>query len=114
MTTEEVNKLTGATLRQLQHWTETGLIPVKTKGHRREWTPENLRRTDIILLLRRKGLSIQKIHRIKNALAKQPSSYLVTDGKEACSSIFASTILDWAIRRQHSVVIIEIPERRTE
>lgn len=120
MTTKEVAKLTGASLRQLQYWVEEGLIPVKIKGHSREWAIEDLRMADAILKLRRKRLSFRQIRRLQKKLFQQVERrpiigplYLVTDGRDVTSTVFSSTVSDWALSRTRSVFVVQLQERIT-
>lgn len=50
--TNQVHKLTGASLRQLQWWDEQGIVPVKISGRYREYTELQLRKCHVLAQLR--------------------------------------------------------------
>jgi hypothetical protein len=54
VTTLEVSGLTGATVRQLQWWSEHGLIPgLSIEKHKRQWGPEQVRRAAVLMAIPR-------------------------------------------------------------
>jgi DNA-binding transcriptional MerR regulator len=64
LTTSEVAKLTGATLRQLQWWDEQNLITVRQDGHSRIYTLEDARRVKTVVELRKRGISLQQCRKL--------------------------------------------------
>ena len=64
LTSNEVAKLTGATLRQLQWWDEQGLIVVRQEGHSRIYTPEDARRIKLVVEMRKRGISLQRCRKL--------------------------------------------------
>lgn len=56
MNTKELSKLTGFSLRQFQWWDETGRLSPKISGHRREYSPEQVRATRILAALYKKRI----------------------------------------------------------
>ncbi len=62
--TEEVSKLTGATLRQLQWWDEQNLISVQRKLGDRVYTPEDTSKVQMLIELRTRGISLQKCRKL--------------------------------------------------
>lgn len=70
-TTKEVSKITGASLRQLQWWDERKVIKPRLEGHDRRYTPAQLIQSAVIVALRRKGLSLQKIRRALRLLQRE-------------------------------------------
>src|SRR5207245_6675760 len=80
----EVAALTGLTARQLQVWDVSGLAPPAIPSHRtaaggyteRRYTPIDLFELLVLADLRRRGFSIQQLHRILRILNEQFSSRL--------------------------------------
>jgi DNA-binding transcriptional MerR regulator len=98
----EVAVLTGLTARQLQVWDASGLLTPTVRPHRteaggyteRRYTPIELFELLVLADLRRRGFSIQQLHRILRILKEQfgqrlfdatgggGSVQLLTDGRE--------------------------------
>ena len=98
----EVAVLTGLTARQLQVWDASGLLTPTVRPHRteaggyteRRYTPIELFELIVLADLRRRGFSIQQLHRIVRILKEQfgerlfdatgggGSVQLLTDGRE--------------------------------
>jgi len=88
----EVSTLASVSLRQLQCWDERKLVSPRKEDHRRVYVPEQVLEILTVAVLRRKGVSLQKIRRIlrllRRGLGHQDSQvqfansklYLVTDG----------------------------------
>ena len=88
----DVARLSGISLRQLQWWDERKLVSPRKEGHRRVYVPEQVLEILTMAVLRRKGVTLQKIRRIlrlmRRGLSHQDSHvqfanaklYLVTDG----------------------------------
>ena len=88
----DVARLAGISLRQLQWWDERKLVSPRQEGHRRVYVPEQVLEILTVAVLRRKGLSLQKVRRILRLLRRGlghqsthvPSAnsklYLDTDG----------------------------------
>src|SRR5205823_7607993 len=80
----EVAALTGLTARQLQLWDASGLVSPAIAPHRtaaggyteRRYTPIDLFELLVLADLRRRGFSIQQLHRILRILKEQFSSRL--------------------------------------
>jgi DNA-binding transcriptional MerR regulator len=93
LTTTEVSRVSGVSLRQLQWWDEQGVISPAHSGHRRIYRPEEVIEVTVIAELRRKGFSLQKIRRVLKFLQKEmgkrlfesvkngAEAHLLTDGK---------------------------------
>ena len=82
--THELMKLCRVSARQLQWWDEEGVVMPKQEGHKRLYSPEQVRRVYIVSELRRKGLSLQQIRKILVQLnGINGGGYLVTDGRKA-------------------------------
>lgn len=86
--TNDVARLTGASLRQLQWWDEIGLTRVAKNGHAREYTDTDTLRVLVIAELRR--------YRIVPERARSVLKFLESVG-------FRSGVLVTSIRR-HSIV----------
>jgi len=90
---QEVSKLTGVSLRQLQWWDEQGVVTPLHRGHRRLYQMNEVVEIGLITELRRKGISLQKIRRVLRYLQKNANKslydtisngsevHLLTDGK---------------------------------
>jgi DNA-binding transcriptional MerR regulator len=62
MTTKEVAKRTGATLRQLQWWDERGYVSPKIVGHSREYTDAQVAIIKRAAILRQAGIGNNALH----------------------------------------------------
>lgn len=82
MSTHDVAVLSGASQRQLQWWTEKGVLPVKLSGHNRAWGPSETFKACVISTLRAKGISLQMVRRImaKDLLSAE---WLLTTGRKS-------------------------------
>jgi DNA-binding transcriptional MerR regulator len=69
--TEDVARLSGVSLRQLQWWDEQGVVSPVHRGHRRLYRTEEVVEVMVIAELRRKGFSLQKIRRVLRFLHKE-------------------------------------------
>src|SRR5690242_5933965 len=92
-TSNEVARISGVSLRQLQWWDERKVVSPRQDGHKRVYMPEEVVEISVIAELRRKGFSLQKIRRVLkylqkemskrlgDALANESEVHLLTDGK---------------------------------
>lgn len=92
-TSNEVARISGVSLRQLQWWDERKVVSPRQDGHKRVYAPEEVVEISVIAELRRKGFSLQKIRRVLKYLQKEMSKrlsdsiaseseiHLLTDGK---------------------------------
>jgi DNA-binding transcriptional MerR regulator len=92
-TSNEVARISGVSLRQLQWWDERKVVSPRQDGHKRVYVPEEVVEISVIAELRRKGFSLQKIRRVLkylqremgkrlgDALASEAEVHLLTDGK---------------------------------
>jgi DNA-binding transcriptional MerR regulator len=90
----DVNALTGVSLRQLQWWDEQGVVTPMQRGHRRLYNTLEVLQVSLIMGLRRKGMSLQKIRKVLHKLhqrnganyfqlhARGADVYLLTDGED--------------------------------
>ena len=105
-TSQEVMSLTGITARQLQWWDERGLVVPERKGHRRVYSFEDLTEVAVICELRRKGFSLQRMHKVIRFLQKEFSQrlaatvgsssnyHLLTDGRSLYLETSPQQIVD--------------------
>jgi DNA-binding transcriptional MerR regulator len=92
-TSNEVARISGVSLRQLQWWDERKVVSPRQDGHKRVYMPEEVVEISVIAELRRKGFSLQKIRRVLkflqremgkrlgDALQSESEVHLLTDGK---------------------------------
>ncbi len=92
-TSNEVARISGVSLRQLQWWDERKVVSPRQDGHKRVYVPEEVVEISVIAELRRKGFSLQKIRRVLKylqkemgkrlgeAIASESEVHLLTDGR---------------------------------
>jgi DNA-binding transcriptional MerR regulator len=92
-TSDEVARISGVSLRQLQWWDERKMVSPRQEGHRRIYLQQEVVEVSVIAELRRKGFSLQKIRRIlrylqkdmgkrlADAVADKGDIHLITDGR---------------------------------
>ena len=102
----EVVGMTGVSLRQLQWWDEQGVVTPVQHARRRLYSPGEVLLVGIIVSLRRKGLSLQKIRRVfariegRDAfdhvlVAREATDvYLLTDGHRVFLESSPQAIVD--------------------
>ena len=90
---QDVTRITGVSLRQLQWWDEQGVVSPIQRGHKRLYQLHEVVEVSLISELRRKGISLRKIRRVLKYLNKElgnglldslrngRESHLLTDGK---------------------------------
>jgi DNA-binding transcriptional MerR regulator len=89
----DVARIAGVSLRQLQWWDEQNVVSPRHDGHKRVYLPHEVIEVSVIAELRRKGFSLQKIRRVLRYLQKEMGKrlsdtvstecdlHLLTDGK---------------------------------
>ena len=78
---QDVAKLTGVSLRQLQWWDEQGVVTPEHRSHRRLYCRFEVLQVALIIGLRNKGISLQKIRGVmKNVSEQNGTDYLSLDG----------------------------------
>ena len=89
----DVARISGVSLRQLQWWDERKVVSPRQDGHKRVYVPEEVVEISVIAELRRKGFSLQKIRRVLKYLQREMGKrlgeaqvsesevHLLTDGK---------------------------------
>lgn len=105
-TSNEVVELTGITPRQLQWWDERGIVTPEREGHRRLYSFDDLAEVAVIVELRAKGFSLQRVRKVMRFLERElgkrlvetvsgDSDYhLLTDGKTIYLEHSAQEIVD--------------------
>lgn len=90
---QDVTRITGVSLRQLQWWDEQGVVSPAQRGHKRLYQLHEVIEVALISELRRKGISLQKIRRVLKFLHRELGKslfdsvdnghevHLLTDGK---------------------------------
>ncbi len=90
---QDVTRITGVSLRQLQWWDEQGVVSPIQRGHKRLYQLHEVMEVSLISELRRKGISLRKIRLVLKYLNKElgnglldslrngGESHLLTDGK---------------------------------
>lgn len=61
---EYVSKFTGVTPRQLQWWDERDVVKPRKVGHRRYYSPVDLKRVSTLVQLRKAGIPLQRCRRL--------------------------------------------------
>jgi len=89
----DVARISGVSLRQLQWWDEQNVVSPRHDGHKRVYLAQEVIEVSVIAELRRKGFSLQKIRRVlrylqremgkrlNDALGADGDVHLLTDGK---------------------------------
>ncbi|HEV8523651.1 MAG TPA: MerR family transcriptional regulator [Terriglobales bacterium] len=105
-TSKEVVQLSGITPRQLQWWDERGLVVPARQGHRRLYSMDDLAEVAVIVELRRKGFSLQRMRKVVRFLRQELGRrlvdtvsgtndyHLLTDGKRIFLKNSAEQVLD--------------------
>lgn len=102
----EVVGLTGITPRQLQWWDERGIVVPARAGRRRLYSVDDLAEIAVLLEMRRKGFSLQRMRKIMRFLEREFSRrlgdtvrrgsdyHLLTDGKNIFLEDSAKRVVD--------------------
>jgi DNA-binding transcriptional MerR regulator len=119
----DVARLAGISLRQLQWWDECKLVSPRQEGHRRVYVPEQVLEILTVAVLRRKGVSLQKIRRIlrllRRGLGHQDSNvrsansklYLVTDGNSIFIEDQPENILNRLVEANKAMYLVSLSEQ---
>lgn len=103
---KEVVELTGITPRQLQWWDERGLVVPARSGRRRLYSLDDLAEIAVIVEMRRRGFSLQRMRKIVRFLEREFSrrlvdtvrrgsdTHLLTDGKNIFLEDSAKRVVD--------------------
>ena len=71
----DVTILTGASLRQLQWWDERGLVSPTQRGHRRLYNVFEILQVSLVMGLRKKGMSLQRIRKVMLCVTETAGDY---------------------------------------
>ncbi len=78
--TSDVERLTGASIRQLQHWREIGLVTASrmTPGGHGRYTPADVRKVQLALSLRRLGYGGRPLKLLMEELHPRIEAMVIT------------------------------------
>ena len=119
----DVARLSGISLRQLQWWDERKLVSPRKEDRRRVYVPEQVLEILTVAVLRRKGVSLQKIRRIlrllRHWLGHQDSHvqfansklYLVTDGNSIFIEDQPENILNRLAEANKPMYLVSLSEQ---
>ena len=119
----DVSKITGVSLRQLQWWDEQGVVSPIQRGHRRMYQLHEVIEVSLITELRAKGISLQKIRRVlgflKNELGGEfldaiqsgNEVHLLTDGESLYLESNHKTIVDILKNSKHALIGVCISDQ---
>src|SRR6266446_3226432 len=105
-TSNDVARISGVSLRQLQWWDERKVVSPRQDGHKRVYLPAEVVEISVIAELRRKGFSLQKIRRVLRFLQKDMGKrvsealegssdvHLLTDGRSIYLEDAPNRIID--------------------
>jgi DNA-binding transcriptional MerR regulator len=103
---KQVTELTGITARQLQWWDERGIVVPRRQGHSRLYSLEDMAELAVILDLRGRGFSLQKVRKVMRFLQRELGKrlvetvssgseyHLLTDGRHIFLEDSAQRIVD--------------------
>lgn len=119
--TQDVSKLAGASLRQLQWWDEQGVVSPVHHGHRRLYSRLEVVQVSLIVDLRRKGLSLKKARGVMEEFMRLDGSqhvqnhdlgssllYLVTDGTQVTLTGSATEFAEAALNSPRAVICLSV------
>src|SRR5207237_4665289 len=76
-TSQQLIALTGITPRQLQWWDERGIVRPEREGHRRLYSMDDIAEVAVIVELRDKGFSLQRVRKVMRFLQRELGKRLV-------------------------------------
>ena len=103
---QDVTRITGVSLRQLQWWDEQGMVTPTQHGHKRQYQIHEVVEVALIHELREKGISLQKIRRgmdflhqkigrnLVESTRNEHDVHLLTDGKSFHLESDSTRIMD--------------------
>lgn len=122
-TSNEVARIAGVSLRQLQWWDERKVVSPAHAGHKRVYTPAEVIEVSVIAELRRKGFSLQKIRRVLRFLEREmgrrlsdvlrgdSSLHLLTDGKSLYLEDRESRIIDILKNARQPMFLVSVSDQ---
>ena len=116
--TQQVSKMCGVSLRQLQWWDESGLLRPTREDRNRSYTRYEVLTVYAIAELKRHGITVAKARRILPQFRRRLNSiwggldrfigYVVTDGKRLCIEPDPVVAAEWAVRNIEPVAVIKL------
>ena len=117
--TGSVAGLFPVSLRQLQWWDERQLISPEHIGHARQYTVEQLFQIGIVADLRRKGISLQRLHELVRWLNKslhqgslkvdpEREAYLLLTGKRFTVRLTAASLIEAATNSREPLFMVDL------
>lgn len=119
MTTTQVARALGCTVRMLQHWDETGTVRPQVIGKRRVWRGTDVREAHIVSIMRRKGIRIPDLKKHVAELSAAASSSIVLWKTEALRGRprfkivdvrHATTALCWMLEEPGTFTVFQLPQ----
>lgn len=122
-TSNEVARIAGVSLRQLQWWDERKVVSPAHAGHKRVYTPAEVIEVSVIAELRRKGFSLQKIRRVLRFLEREmgrrlsdvlrgdSTLHLLTDGKSLYLEDRESRIIDILKNARQPMFLVSVSDQ---
>lgn len=121
LSSNEVAKAYGVSLRQLQWWDEQGIVSVNQSWHSREYTDQDCLKIQILVSLRKKGVGLKQIRMILSDLVKRGKGRFLMVELRGSSKRPASALcqtrdaaFDAGARCKHPVVLITLPEDKKQ
>ncbi len=118
----DVTSLTGVSLRQLQWWDEQGVVTPMQRGHRRLYKSFEVLQVAMIMGLRAKGMSLQKIRRVLGQLGAEDSGqllemhgnggdvFLLTDGESVHVENSAQRIVERLKQAVLPIIVLSVSD----
>lgn len=122
-TSNEVARIAGVSLRQLQWWDERKVVSPAHAGHKRVYTPAEVVEVSVIAELRRKGFSLQKIRRVLRFLEREmgrrlsdvlrgdSTLHLLTDGRSLYLEDRESRIIDILKNARQPMFLVSVSDQ---
>lgn len=116
----EVARISGVTLRQLQWWDEQVVICPRHDGHKRAYLPHEAIAVMVIGELRRKGFSLQKIRRVLRYLrelerrlseAGAAELYLLYDGRTIYLETGTDRVMDVLKKSKLPIQLVSVSDQ---
>ena len=115
LSTRELVHATGATGRMVQYWCEHGLLHPSVELGSRAFTPDDVMRVILILKLRRKRISFQKIRIVLRTIARDARAdgnsapYLLMHGRAIHTVHTAREVVDELKSAREGAYLVAVP-----
>lgn len=112
MTTNELSRRTRTTLRAIQWWCDTGILPCDfPERSRREFDESQALTAAIIAELRNKGVTLQRIRKLP--ISRQEGDYLLTDRNgKSCRWCTEQELIPCAAACPGSCLVVSLKDLR--